>query len=169
MDTKLFICHKVSLYCFKFDVEFNSLQSISQNIVSVIFVVNFDVTMGFPLKFLHLRSILHLRTFVKTGPELLITYHKIISLTYSMLPEQPKTFSYALSNEDRVMDIWRNRSIISIADPLDLTPASLQILLILDTCQTNISTKKNKNKKHWFSDTLILLCKQCSCPVEMSE
>ena len=41
-------------------------QSISQNVVSVISVVNYDVTISFPLKFLHLRSILHLWLFVKT-------------------------------------------------------------------------------------------------------
>ena len=33
------------------------LQSILQNVVSVIAIINYDVTMSFPLKFLHLRSI----------------------------------------------------------------------------------------------------------------
>ena len=41
-------------------------QSISQNVVSVISVVNYDVTISFSLKFLHLRPILDLRLFVKT-------------------------------------------------------------------------------------------------------
>ena len=41
-------------------------QSISQNVVSVISVVNYDVTIRCPLKFPHLRSILDIIIFVKT-------------------------------------------------------------------------------------------------------
>ena len=46
-------------------------QSISQNVVSVSSVIKYDVTISFPLKFLHLRSILDLRFFVKTITEIL--------------------------------------------------------------------------------------------------
>ena len=47
--------------------QYTFLVSISQNVVSVISVVKYDVIISLPLKFLHLRSILDLRFFVKTA------------------------------------------------------------------------------------------------------
>ena len=59
---------------------------------------------------------------------------KIRITRITKLPVHPKTFSYALSNTDRLIDWCRKRKIISTADPSDLTPTSLHSLRMSVTC-----------------------------------
>ena len=57
---------KIKLKKKKHNKEGYKIYLMSQNVESVISVVNYDATIRFSLMFLHLRSILNLRMFVKT-------------------------------------------------------------------------------------------------------
>ena len=52
-------------------------QPISQNVISIISIVNYDLTMSFPLKFPHALTInLRLKTFVKTIASFINSYYQ---------------------------------------------------------------------------------------------